>query len=169
MPALLIVLCGPNGAGKSTFYEIILKSRGFPFVNADLIAAEKFGTEAAAHALAAAKLADAERRRLIAEKTSFIMETMLSDSAGNKLAFFRDARNAGYLLKSSSSASIHPKHPLHGCGAGPTPEAMMSRSTGSTPVILELFKISADFATLRTLLRFSTTAPAAIPITSLLI
>ncbi|MEO5917455.1 MAG: AAA family ATPase [Luteolibacter sp.] len=99
MPALLVVLCGPNGAGKSTFFEIMLKSRGFPFVNADMIAAEKFGTEAATHALTAAKLADAERRRLISEKTSFIMETVLSDSGGNKLAFFRDARNAGYFLE----------------------------------------------------------------------
>lgn len=36
---ILIVLCGPNGAGKSTFYEIMLKSHGLPFVNADLMAA----------------------------------------------------------------------------------------------------------------------------------
>jgi predicted ABC-type ATPase len=99
MPTLLIVLCGPNGAGKSTFFEIMLKSRGFPFVNADLIAAEKFGPQAGAHALTAAKLADTERRRLIRERTSFVMETVLSDSGGNKLAFFRDAQNAGYLLE----------------------------------------------------------------------
>jgi predicted ABC-type ATPase len=98
-PLLLIVLCGPNGAGKSTFFKIMLKSFNLPFVNTDLLATKTFGKKAAEHALDAAKLAEKERQRLISQRSSFIMETVLSDSGGHKLNFFREAQNAGYVLQ----------------------------------------------------------------------
>lgn len=98
-PSLLIVLCGPNGAGKSSFYEMMLKSLGLPFINADMIAKKAFGEDASAKALTAAKMADARRLELIQDATSFIMETVLSDSGGHKLRFFRKAQAAGFALE----------------------------------------------------------------------
>ena len=47
---LPVVLAGPNGAGKSTFYTRHLAETGYPFLNADRIASEEFGLEAAAKA-----------------------------------------------------------------------------------------------------------------------
>jgi predicted ABC-type ATPase len=98
-PTILIVLAGPNGAGKSTYYELFLKKLGWPFVNADLLAKDHFGSEAGAHAMAAARMADEERRRLLAAGESFIMETVFSDASGHNLAFFREAREAGYRVE----------------------------------------------------------------------
>ena len=44
----LDVIAGPNGAGKTTLYErVIYPGRpGLPFVNADVIAAARFGDAA---------------------------------------------------------------------------------------------------------------------------
>ncbi|MEQ3763363.1 MAG: AAA family ATPase, partial [Alcanivorax sp.] len=36
------MLVGGNGSGKSTFYEQMLKPKGMPFINADIIAKEAF-------------------------------------------------------------------------------------------------------------------------------
>jgi predicted ABC-type ATPase len=95
---VLIVLAGPNGAGKSTFFEVFLASTGIHFVNADLIARTMDQINPAAVAYEAAGVADAERRRLIAEGTSFCMETVFSDPVGDKRQFLQEARNAGYTV-----------------------------------------------------------------------
>lgn len=59
----LWILAGGNGSGKSTFFNTRLKARGIYFVNADLIAKEKFpeGT------LEACRMAQAEARKLCKE------------------------------------------------------------------------------------------------------
>ncbi len=92
----LIVLAGPNGAGKSTFFDVFLRSRGFRFVNADLIARGLPGDDRAEAAYRAAQLAEIERRALVARADTFVMETVFSDPAGAKVDFLRDAGARGY-------------------------------------------------------------------------
>lgn len=69
-----------------------------PFVNADLIAARVFGDAAQGRAYDAARLAEAERTRLFKEHVSFSFETVFSDPVGEKVAFLRTARDAGYQV-----------------------------------------------------------------------
>ena len=95
---VIIVLAGPNGAGKSTFYEVFLTEEGLPFVNADRLAGEHYGEDAAENAYEAAKLADRERRTLVEAGASFIMETVLSDPVGDKVGFLARARDQGYFV-----------------------------------------------------------------------
>jgi predicted ABC-type ATPase len=90
---LVIALAGPNGAGKTTFYRTYLKSSGLRFVNADEIA-----KELGADAYAAAKMADALRRELVARRESFIFETVFSDPAGDKIAFIKDVEQDAYTV-----------------------------------------------------------------------
>lgn len=93
MEPRLIFLAGPNGAGKSTFFEAYLKSSELPFVNADRIAAAlDISNEEAAVA------ADALRAQLIADRDSFITETVFSDPAGAKLKLLREAVAMGYRV-----------------------------------------------------------------------
>jgi predicted ABC-type ATPase len=109
---ILVVLAGPNGAGKSTFYDRYLSTRGIPFVNADRIAMEQFGTNDPLRAPEAARIADELRRQLVAARRSFVFETVLSDPVGDKVAFFKTARDAGYFVEahfiglSSSALSV---------------------------------------------------------------
>jgi predicted ABC-type ATPase len=98
---LLVVLAGPNGAGKSTFYELYLRELGLRFINADVIAralAPAGPAQAEGAAYRAAQVADAARRALVAMGESFCMETVFSDPVGAKLAFLREAREAGYRV-----------------------------------------------------------------------
>lgn len=94
----LVVLAGPNGAGKSTYFELFLRATGLRFVNADLIARAIAPEDPAAAAYEAAQAADLERRLLVSERESFCMETVFSDPAGDKVAFLREARGAGYRV-----------------------------------------------------------------------
>jgi len=90
---ILVAIAGPNGAGKTTFYHAHLASAGLRFVNADVLAAET-----AAEPYEAARLADALRRALVAQRESFIFETVLSDPVGDKVAFLADAARRGYVV-----------------------------------------------------------------------
>ena len=92
------MIAGPNGAGKTTFYESFLASLPLPFVNADQIARTLAPDDPASIAYGAAEVADRERRELLALRRSFIMETVFSDPAGDKLAFLRAAQTAGYAV-----------------------------------------------------------------------
>ena len=92
------MIAGPNGAGKTTFYESFLASLPLPFVNADQIARTLARDDPASIAYGAAEVADRERRELLALRRSFIMETVFSDPAGDKLAFLRAAQTAGYAV-----------------------------------------------------------------------
>ena len=89
-------MVGPNGAGKSTFVERVLSQTGLPFVNADLIAAERFGAEAMVRSREAAVLAEAERDRLIRARASFIAETVASHRS--KVELVEHAEAAGYMV-----------------------------------------------------------------------
>lgn len=93
MAPRLVFLAGPNGAGKSTFFEAFLKESGLPFVNADRIAAALGISD-----FEAAAAADVARKQLLADRVSFITETVFSDPVGAKLQFLRSAIAAGYRV-----------------------------------------------------------------------
>jgi predicted ABC-type ATPase len=98
---LLLVLAGSNGAGKSTFYTQALSQVGLPFINADEMAkamSESSGKSVAEHAYDGMNLAELVRADFIAQRKSFCMETVLSDTQGAKLAFFAQAQALGYFL-----------------------------------------------------------------------
>ncbi len=92
----LDLIVGPNGAGKSTFVEFVLAANrpGVAFVNADVIAAQRWPDDPMAHghdaALAAAEIRDA----LLDRGEPFIAETVASHPS--KVGLVRRARHAGY-------------------------------------------------------------------------
>ncbi len=90
---LLIAIAGPNGAGKSTFFRSFLEEAGLPFVNADVLAARL-----ELDAYSAASLADSIRRDMVAQRQSFVFETVFSDPSGDKLAFLKQASELGYSV-----------------------------------------------------------------------
>lgn len=94
---LLHLLAGPNGAGKSSYVQDVLMSvTGLPFVNADEIAKGRWPKAQAEHAYDAARIAEAQRRARIAERSSFISETVFSHPS--KIQLVADAMDAGYLV-----------------------------------------------------------------------
>ena len=88
---VIVALAGPNGAGKTTFYQAHLQPAGLRFVNADVLAQELH-----IEPYAAARVADAVRRELVKQRESFVFETVFSDPVGEKLAFLKNAAQAGY-------------------------------------------------------------------------
>jgi predicted ABC-type ATPase len=92
----LFVLAGPNGAGKSTFCARILAVTGLDVIDADRIAALRWPGAEVAHAYDAARDAAALRERYIAERRSFITETVFSHPS--KVSLVRDAVDAGYRV-----------------------------------------------------------------------
>lgn len=94
---VLHVIAGPNGAGKTTFYrEVLRPATHLEFVNADVIAAERWPDEAATRAYDAARLAAEERDRRLAARQSFATETVFSHES--KLDLVQTAVRAGYLV-----------------------------------------------------------------------
>jgi predicted ABC-type ATPase len=92
----LDLVVGPNGAGKSTFVRPTL-APVLPrtvFVNADLIAQQRWPDDPALHSYDAARIAAATREALIARREPFIAETVFSHAS--KLDLLRRAAAAGY-------------------------------------------------------------------------
>jgi predicted ABC-type ATPase len=94
----LDLIVGPNGAGKSTFALAILGAQlpGILFVNADLIARERWPEDPERHAYDAAAIAAATRSALIERGRQFIAETVFSHPS--KVALIDEARDAGYFV-----------------------------------------------------------------------
>lgn len=93
----LHLLAGPNGSGKSTFADRILTPvTNLPFVNADLIAAERWPDAQVEHAYDAARAAAEERRRLLTVRASFIAETVFSHPS--KVDLVTQAVGLGYVV-----------------------------------------------------------------------
>lgn len=90
---IMVALAGQNGAGKTTFYKAYLKASGLRFVNADDIA-----RDLRADVYAAARMADTLRRELLAQRESFIFETVFSDPVGDKVTFLKEAERSGYTI-----------------------------------------------------------------------
>ena len=94
---VLYLLVGPNGAGKSTLAtRVIQPQTHLPFVNADLIATERWPGDEAEHAYQAARAAQATRLELIRARESFITETVFSHVSKVDLVEF--AVGVGYLV-----------------------------------------------------------------------
>jgi predicted ABC-type ATPase len=96
----LDLVVGPNGGGKSTFVAenlLGILPPGTPFVNADEIAKVRFPGEEMERSREAARIAEATRERLIAERLPFIAETVFSHPS--KLELVDQAVAAGYYVK----------------------------------------------------------------------
>lgn len=92
----LYLVAGPNGAGKTTFYERVLTTTGLDFINADQIAAFHWPGDEVAHAYDAAAEAAAVRERYIADRRSFITESVFSHAP--KVDLVARAVEAGYRV-----------------------------------------------------------------------
>lgn len=92
----LDLVVGPNGAGKSTFVRLTLAPvlPHATFVNADLIAQQRWPDDPETHSYEAARIAAATRQALIARREPFIAETVFSHPS--KLDLLREAAAAGY-------------------------------------------------------------------------
>lgn len=94
---VLHVLAGPNGAGKSTFvHDVLAPVTRLPFVNADEIAKDRWPGHEEAHAYEASAAAAGRRAELLAERRSFITETVFSHPS--KVELVRRAVSLGYLV-----------------------------------------------------------------------
>jgi predicted ABC-type ATPase len=94
---VLHVLAGPNGAGKTTLYErVIGPATSLRFVNADRMAAERWPGAELEHGYEASLLAAQERERLLAERRSFVTETVFSHPS--KVELLSAASRAGYMV-----------------------------------------------------------------------
>lgn len=92
----LDLIVGPNGAGKSTLFASVIEPArpGLPFVNADRIAAERFGPDAEARSYEAAEIAARARAALIDARLDFCTETVFSHDS--KLDLIATAGAAGH-------------------------------------------------------------------------
>lgn len=96
MPVIHL-LAGPNGAGKSRYvHDVLSPATNLPFINADEIATTTWPGAEPAHAYEAARLAEAQRRDMMANGSSFISETVFSHPS--KVTLVSDAVDAGYLV-----------------------------------------------------------------------
>ena len=96
MPSLHL-LAGPKGSGKSTYVSHVLQPlTHLRFVNADVIAAQRWPQAQSEHAYEASRAAADERARLLAGRRSFITETVFSHPS--KLALIEDAAARGYIV-----------------------------------------------------------------------
>ena len=92
----LDLIVGPNGAGKTTLFErVIFPGRpGLSFVNADDIAAARFGDAATQMSYVAADIAANTRAALIEARLDFCTETVFSHPS--KVDLIDAAATAGY-------------------------------------------------------------------------
>lgn len=89
------MLAGPNGAGKSTFYDTFLRNAGIPYLNPDALTA--FDPAMTGDQIRQA--ADEIRAAFFKSRSSFITETVFSDTVGSKIKFLRAAIRAGYEVR----------------------------------------------------------------------
>jgi predicted ABC-type ATPase len=96
----LDLVVGPNGSGKSTFVRLTLAAQrpGVPFVNADILAAQRWPEpdEAMRRAAEAAEMARAAREQLLAERREFLAETVASHPS--KIDLVARAAQTGYYV-----------------------------------------------------------------------
>jgi predicted ABC-type ATPase len=94
---VLHLLAGPNGAGKSALYDsVIAPATHLEFVNADVIAAQRWPEDPAGKSYDASEVAARRRAELIKAGVSFVTETVFSHES--KLQLVRAAVDARYLV-----------------------------------------------------------------------
>jgi predicted ABC-type ATPase len=95
---ILLLLAGPNGSGKSTLaVRRLVPVTRLPFINADLIAKDRWPGEEVHRAMDASQAAAHEREVLLAHRRSFITETVFSHRS--KVELVRSARSLGYIVQ----------------------------------------------------------------------
>jgi predicted ABC-type ATPase len=94
----LCIVAGPNGSGKTSFYEQFLRQQFPLWVNADEIGRTLTHVAESKRDLAAARLAEDQRERLIAERVTFAFETVFSRT-DHWIGFLRRAKELGYRME----------------------------------------------------------------------
>lgn len=106
----LIVIAGPNGSGKTSVTQKFLHhewAEGTIYINPDEIANNLFGDwNSRDSVLKAANYCSELREKYIAEKRSFVFETVFS--AEDKIDFLIRAKNAGFFIRLFFIATKHP-------------------------------------------------------------
>jgi predicted ABC-type ATPase len=92
----LIVVGGPNGAGKSTFIAGFLSEHAWPYLSADLIAAELAPHNPASRQVEAGRLFLDRLEVQLAGDGDFVVETTLSGRTWKN--YFATARESGFEL-----------------------------------------------------------------------
>lgn len=97
-PPILFLITGPNGAGKTTFAAEILthELKGMRFLNADEIARGLSPFDPPSVAFKAGRLLITEARQLIANKTSFALESTISGIGHTRL--IKQAKQQGFKI-----------------------------------------------------------------------
>lgn len=131
----LDLVVGPNGAGKSTFVELLLAPHrpGVTFVNADIIAAQRWPEDPQGRSYDAARVAARTRQRLLDLREPFIAETVFSHSS--KLDLIDAASAVGYTvvlhaLLVPEELSVH--RVAHGGHAVPEEDSLEISATVAT-------------------------------------
>ena len=97
----LIIIAGPNGSGKTSITQKFLHhewAEGTTYINPDQIAKDMFGDWNNSEAiLKAANYCSELRERCLAEKKSFVFETVFS--AQDKIDFVIRAKQAGFFIR----------------------------------------------------------------------
>lgn len=94
---VLHLLAGPNGSGKSTLAtRVIQPQTHLPFINADVIAAERWSGEELEHSYEAAQVAEGARQELLKAREPFITETVFSHRS--KVELVEQASSLGYIV-----------------------------------------------------------------------
>ena len=92
------IVAGPNGSGKTSFYEQFLRQQFPRWINADEIGQTLTDVAQSKRDLAAARLAEEQRERLITEGVTFAFETVFSRT-DHWTSFLRRAKERGYRLE----------------------------------------------------------------------
>lgn len=94
---VLHLLAGPNGAGKSSLYDLVIgPTTHLEFVNADLVAQDRWPDDPEVRSYDAAMVAADRRAQLIDARRSFATETVFSHES--KIDLLRTAIAADYLV-----------------------------------------------------------------------
>lgn len=97
----LIIIAGPNGSGKTSITQKFLHhewAEGTTYINPDQVAKEMFGDWNDSEAvLKAANYCMEQREKCLAEKKSFVFETVFS--AQDKINFVIRAKEAGFFVR----------------------------------------------------------------------
>ena len=97
----LIIIAGPNGSGKTSITQKFLHhewAEGTTYINPDQIAKDTFGDWNDKEAvLKAANYSSDLREKCLAEKRSFVFETVFS--AQDKIDFVIRAKQAGFFIR----------------------------------------------------------------------
>lgn len=106
----LIVIAGPNGSGKTSITQKFLHhewSDGTTYINPDQVAKDIFGDWNSNEAvLKAANYCAELREKCLAEKRSFVFETVFS--AQDKIDFLFRAKQSGFFIRLFFIATNHP-------------------------------------------------------------